>query len=81
VIDDPDRCGTVRTGFFLGDGGHPPALVVRADGSAAYHATDGGALVGILVEPRLVDLGTFAEVDDGVAVIVLSVDGAASRSQ
>lgn len=38
----------------VASGGHPPALVVRADGSAAYHSTDGGALVGILAEPRLV---------------------------
>jgi sigma-B regulation protein RsbU (phosphoserine phosphatase) len=38
----------------IASGGHPPALVVRADGSAAYQTTDGGALIGILAEPRLV---------------------------
>ncbi len=35
-------------------GGHPPALLLRADGSAAYQETMGGALIGILAEPRLV---------------------------
>lgn len=116
----------------VASGGHPPALVVRADGSAAYHTTDGGALIGILAEPRLATrtisleagdtlvlysdglteartrtgerygddslrefaqglgptsapaivealvglLTTFAEVDDDVAVIALTVDGA-----
>ncbi|WP_199517219.1 PP2C family protein-serine/threonine phosphatase [Nucisporomicrobium flavum] len=120
----------------VASGGHPPALVVRADGSAAYHTTDGGTLVGILAEPRLVArtislgagdtlilysdglteartatgarygdealrdfaqglgptsapvvvkalaglLGTFAQVDDDVAVIALSVNGPTSRS-
>ncbi|WP_245664901.1 SpoIIE family protein phosphatase [Actinoplanes subtropicus] len=38
----------------VASGGHPPALVVRADGSAAYHPTEGGTLIGILAEPRLV---------------------------
>ncbi|WP_308285603.1 PP2C family protein-serine/threonine phosphatase [Actinoplanes hulinensis] len=38
----------------VASGGHPPALVVRADGSAAYHTTDGGTLIGILAAPRLV---------------------------
>ena len=116
----------------VASGGHPPALVVRADGSAAYQTTEGGTLIGILAEPRLVTrtislrpgdtlilysdglteartrtgqrygdealrefaqslgpttapvvvdalaglLTTFAEVDDDVAVIALTVDGA-----
>ncbi|MCO8271577.1 SpoIIE family protein phosphatase [Actinoplanes sp. TRM 88003] len=38
----------------VASGGHPPALVARADGSVAYQPTDGGTLVGILAEPRLV---------------------------
>jgi sigma-B regulation protein RsbU (phosphoserine phosphatase) len=37
----------------IASGGHPPALVVRADGSVAYHPTDGGTLIGILATPRL----------------------------
>ena len=35
-------------------GGHPPALLVRADGTTEYQSTEGGALIGILSEPRLV---------------------------
>ncbi|GIM93909.1 PP2C family protein-serine/threonine phosphatase [Paractinoplanes toevensis] len=34
-------------------GGHPPALLVRADGSTDYQHTEGGTLIGILAEPRL----------------------------
>ena len=40
-----ERRGTGYTAT-VASGGHPPALVVRADGSAAYQTTDGGALVG-----------------------------------
>jgi phosphoserine phosphatase RsbU/P len=39
----------------IASGGHPPALLVRADGSAEYQTTDGGTLIGILTEPRLVE--------------------------
>ena len=38
----------------VGGGGHPPALLVRADGTTEYQSTEGGALIGILAEPRLV---------------------------
>ncbi|MFD9353488.1 PP2C family protein-serine/threonine phosphatase [Streptomyces sp. NPDC060031] len=48
-------CGTVEpdpaTGqvtVSLGSGGHPPALVLRADGTADFLPTPGGLLVGIL---------------------------------
>ncbi|WP_328463329.1 SpoIIE family protein phosphatase [Actinoplanes sp. NBC_00393] len=34
-------------------GGHPPALLVRANGATDYQSTDGGALIGILSEPRV----------------------------
>ncbi|HWS34627.1 MAG TPA: SpoIIE family protein phosphatase [Actinoplanes sp.] len=34
-------------------GGHPPALLVRANGATDYQTTDGGALIGILSEPRV----------------------------
>ncbi|MFD9438406.1 PP2C family protein-serine/threonine phosphatase [Streptomyces sp. NPDC060006] len=40
---DQNRC-TVR----LASGGHPPALVMRADGRADYLRTPGGLLVGVL---------------------------------
>jgi sigma-B regulation protein RsbU (phosphoserine phosphatase) len=35
-------------------GGHPPPLLIRADGSAEYQDTTGGTLIGIVPEPRLV---------------------------
>ncbi|WP_240669963.1 PP2C family protein-serine/threonine phosphatase [Actinoplanes solisilvae] len=38
----------------VASGGHPPPLVIRADGSADYHTTTGGTLIGILADPRLV---------------------------
>ncbi|MDB1086117.1 SpoIIE family protein phosphatase [Streptomyces sp. ACA25] len=36
----------------LASGGHPPALVLRSDGCAAYLSTPGGLLVGILPDPQ-----------------------------
>jgi sigma-B regulation protein RsbU (phosphoserine phosphatase) len=41
----PDRIGYTAT---LGSGGHPPALLLRADGSADYQPTTGGMLIGVL---------------------------------
>jgi sigma-B regulation protein RsbU (phosphoserine phosphatase) len=38
----------------IASGGHPPALLVRSGGSVSYQSTDGGTLIGILAEPRLV---------------------------
>ncbi|MCA1655455.1 MAG: serine/threonine-protein phosphatase, partial [Pseudonocardiaceae bacterium] len=37
----------------LASGGHPPALLLRADGSAAYQPTPGGQLVGMLPNARV----------------------------
>jgi len=34
-------------------GGHPPALLVRANGATDYQTTEGGTLVGILSVPRV----------------------------
>jgi phosphoserine phosphatase RsbU/P len=36
----------------LGSGGHPPALLLRADGSSDYQPTPGGQAVGVLTDPR-----------------------------
>lgn len=50
---------TVREGGLdveLASGGHPPALLMRADGTASYLDTTGGQLVGILPAPRFVSL-------------------------
>lgn len=61
--DDPRFCTAVfgvldphpddgRLTVRLASGGHPPALVLRAAGTADYLHTPGGLLVGILPEPR-----------------------------
>ncbi|MFE9407157.1 PP2C family protein-serine/threonine phosphatase [Streptomyces sp. NPDC006530] len=44
---DPDPA-TGRVAVHLASGGHPPAIVTRADGSADFVRTPGGLLVGIL---------------------------------
>lgn len=38
----------------LASGGHPPALLLGADGTADYLHTPGGQLVGVLPDPRFV---------------------------
>ncbi|MFE4857804.1 PP2C family protein-serine/threonine phosphatase [Streptomyces sp. NPDC056670] len=42
---DPD---TGEVAVHLASGGHPPALVLRTDGTAAFLPTPGGLLIGIL---------------------------------
>lgn len=37
----------------LAGGGHPPALLMRADGGAAYLPTPGGQLIGVLPQPHI----------------------------
>ncbi|CAL9503407.1 hypothetical protein SUDANB6_03495 [Streptomyces sp. enrichment culture] len=44
---DPDPA-TGRVAVHLASGGHPPALVLRAEGTAAPLPTPGGLLVGVL---------------------------------
>ncbi|MEU1124610.1 SpoIIE family protein phosphatase [Streptomyces sp. NPDC005899] len=44
---EPDPA-TGLTAVHLASGGHPPALVLRADGTAGFLPTPGGLLVGIL---------------------------------
>jgi sigma-B regulation protein RsbU (phosphoserine phosphatase) len=38
----------------LASGGHPPALLLRADGTADYLHTPGGQLVGVVPDPQFV---------------------------
>jgi len=38
----------------LAGGGHPPPLLLGADGAVAYQHTVGGTLIGIIAEPKLV---------------------------
>ncbi|MEW2179347.1 SpoIIE family protein phosphatase [Streptomyces sp. NPDC005406] len=55
--------GENHTGFHvvMAGGGHPPAVLLRADGSADYRPTPGGQLVGVVVDAQFttvsVDLG------------------------
>ena len=37
----------------LASGGHPPVVVLGTDGSAAYHETPGGQLIGVLPHPHI----------------------------
>ena len=46
----PDRC-TVT----IGGGGHPPAILVRASGTAEFVDVDGGQLVGIIPDAHFVE--------------------------
>lgn len=56
VAPDPD---TGRVDIRLASGGHPPPLLVRANGNVDYLPTIGGQLIGMLPTPRLVE-HTFA---------------------
>jgi sigma-B regulation protein RsbU (phosphoserine phosphatase) len=47
-VIEPDADGRGHAKVLLASGGHPPALVVRADGRADYLPTPGGLLVGAL---------------------------------
>jgi phosphoserine phosphatase RsbU/P len=78
---DPRYC-TVAAGILtpegdafevtLASGGHPSALVLRADGTAHYLPTRGGMLVGILPAPRFTTVTTSLEAGD---TILLYTDG------
>ncbi|MEU4448894.1 SpoIIE family protein phosphatase [Actinosynnema sp. NPDC050801] len=46
---EPDRCT-----LTLAAGGHPPGLLLRADGTAEYVEMPGGQLIGILPDARVV---------------------------
>ncbi|MGW7548716.1 PP2C family protein-serine/threonine phosphatase [Streptomyces sp. NPDC054770] len=50
LTPDPDRGGFRIT---LASGGHPPALLMRADGSAAFLPTPGGQLIGVLPDAHI----------------------------
>ncbi|MGW2583903.1 PP2C family protein-serine/threonine phosphatase [Streptomyces virginiae] len=56
VMEPDPSTGTVAV--HLASGGHPPALVVRADGRADYLPTPGGLLIGILPDPHFTPAGT-----------------------
>ncbi|MER6912784.1 SpoIIE family protein phosphatase [Streptomyces sp. NPDC000594] len=68
---EPDPA-TGRVTVRLASGGHPPALVLRADGGAEYLRTPGGMLVGILPEARFVTAEVTLEPGD---TLLLYTDG------
>ncbi|MGI5480454.1 SpoIIE family protein phosphatase [Streptomyces lavendofoliae] len=65
----PDDAGF---GITLAGGGHPPALLLRDDGTADYVHTPGGVLIGILPRPPLTVIRTRLEPGD---TLVLYTDG------
>ncbi|MFI2765498.1 SpoIIE family protein phosphatase [Streptomyces echinatus] len=80
---DPRYCtavfGTLEAGpapgqttVRLASGGHPPALVLRADGTADYLPTPGGLLVGVLPEARFTTAATVLSPGD---TLLLYTDG------
>lgn len=56
VLEPDQDTGTVTV--RLASGGHPPALVARADGSADFLPTPGGFLVGALAQARFSSTST-----------------------
>ncbi|PSM42575.1 histidine kinase [Streptomyces dioscori] len=50
LTPDPDRGGFHIT---LASGGHPPALLMRADGTTDYLPTPGGQLIGVLADAHI----------------------------
>ncbi|MFI0263059.1 PP2C family protein-serine/threonine phosphatase [Streptomyces sp. NPDC017056] len=56
----------------LASGGHPPALVLRADGACDYLPTPGGLLVGILPDPHFATATTTLAPGDS---LLLYTDG------
>ncbi|GHE49796.1 SpoIIE family protein phosphatase [Streptomyces thermocarboxydus] len=79
--DDPRYC-TAVAGVFervgdtltvrLASGGHPPALVLRTDGTAEYLSTRGGMLVGVLATAQFVEVRTVLRPGD---TLLLYTDG------
>ncbi|ROP55960.1 PP2C family protein-serine/threonine phosphatase [Streptomyces sp. PanSC9] len=63
---------TGHVSVHLASGGHPPVLVLRADGTADYLPTPGGLLVGILPEARFTTATTVLTPGD---TLLLYTDG------
>ncbi|GAA4983288.1 hypothetical protein GCM10025734_05190 [Kitasatospora paranensis] len=70
-ILEPDP-STGRVGVLLGSGGHPPALVLRADGTADFLPTPDGLLIGILPDPHFTTATTTLAAGD---TLLLYTDG------
>ncbi|MEU6546861.1 PP2C family protein-serine/threonine phosphatase, partial [Streptomyces sp. NPDC046859] len=70
TIDSDPVAG--RLTVHLASGGHPPALVLRADGTAAYLPTPGGLLVGVLPTAPFTAAATTLDAGD---TLLLYTDG------
>ncbi|MEV6804637.1 SpoIIE family protein phosphatase [Streptomyces sp. NPDC051132] len=66
---DPD---TDQVAVHLASGGHPPTIIVRADGTADFLPTPGGLLVGILPSARFTAATTVLTPGD---TLLLYTDG------
>lgn len=69
LTPDPDHRGFTIT---LASGGHPPALLMRAEGSADYLPTPGGQLIGVLPDADITT--TTFRLDPG-DTLLLHTDG------
>ncbi|MFI9543654.1 PP2C family protein-serine/threonine phosphatase [Streptomyces sp. NPDC052016] len=63
---------TGQVAVQLASGGHPPVLVLRADGTSDYLPTPGGLLVGVLPEARFTAVRTVLAPGD---TLLLYTDG------
>ncbi|MGX1885654.1 PP2C family protein-serine/threonine phosphatase [Streptomyces sp. NPDC055287] len=68
---EPDPA-TGRVAVLLASGGHPPALILRADGTADFLPTPGGLLVGVLPAPHFATAATTLTPGD---TLLLYTDG------
>ncbi len=69
LTPDLDRGGFHIT---LASGGHPPALLLRADGTADYLPTPGGQLIGVLPDAHIATTGIHLAPGD---TLLLHTDG------
>ncbi|WP_257039589.1 SpoIIE family protein phosphatase [Streptomyces sp. OV198] len=69
LVPDTDRGGFRVT---LASGGHPPALLMRADGSADYLPTPGGQLIGALPDAHIATTTVRLDLGD---TLLLHTDG------
>ncbi|MCB8907611.1 MULTISPECIES: PP2C family protein-serine/threonine phosphatase [unclassified Streptomyces] len=69
LTPDADRGGFRIT---LASGGHPPALLMRADGTADYLHTPGGQLIGVLPDPDIATITVHLAPHD---TLLLHTDG------
>ncbi|MFF0041875.1 SpoIIE family protein phosphatase [Streptomyces mirabilis] len=69
LVPDTDRGGFRVT---LASGGHPPALLMRADGTADYLPTPGGQLIGALPDAHIATTTVRLDLGD---TLLLHTDG------